>query len=1051
MVDSNHVQVRWSASMLNGAHPKGFITFIPDAGNIFINGDLVIGGAIRVPLVNGSMSVNLLATDADGISPTGWTYTVVEALEKRPTVTYSIELPKSLATDGVDLDSLSPIISAPGTNVSLISRAEFDDVEATLANLVIEVQELEVTGGAGEPGPPGPQGVPGIQGPAGPQGPPGQDGARGPQGYSGETGPEGPTGPQGIQGVQGPEGVSGLSAYEVATQGGYTGTQSEWLASLQGVQGPAGADGKSVSIQGTVTNAAALPTGLTSADAGKGWITGNDGHLHVWSGTAFSDVGTVRGPEGPTGPQGPQGIQGLKGDTGDAGATGPQGPQGIQGVAGPAGVKGDTGAQGIQGLTGATGAQGIQGIQGPTGATGAQGVSGQSAYQIAVAGGYSGTQSQWITSLTGPQGPQGIQGVQGPAGSSDIPTGTSAQYVRGDKTLATLNKAAVGLSNVDNTSDASKPVSTAQQTALNLKAPLASPAFTGTPTGITKTHVGLGSVDNTSDSAKPVSTAQWAAIKAAGAADLLTNAYRKQVVHNLVYKHADWSYANTNWGSIYPQTFVIDETAREILVISSNPHVVSIYDFDTGAYKNKCFKLTAGTDTSQAAVVRYISGVRYLYIRTGASQMSRFNITSVTNLSTLTAANSYTVPMTSDYDYRNGSWTIGSSKSNFGGTAFVNRARFIRRDENFVSTGILEFPAMQYGGHVGGGLYALSGLPKVQGFCEGPGLFAVGMGGGYHPGIDADLPYYYQGLRVFTGSGEVLLESLVPASVVFSTYQALGYNPGSVIECEGIDYAFGNFYTLTAICSSSDAGAATGGLIITREFAGADANIDWTGNSTVWTPPSTDRMSSTVAVMGDSNELKNPVTWETMSTLASVLEYMQSVGQAQFNFYTNTSNVTDINGVNLPSGALVEILNTNNSSFILRIHVSSRITTKRIVQSGGVWTQTDNDSGWVNVTINATFASQASPETFQVRKRDGVVYLRGGITNAGVTASATLAVAQLPAGFYPPIGAVGGAVGSASGVTVASAIISTAGAISLRTSASVGAYYKFDNFSWPID
>lgn len=42
-----------------------------------------------------------------------------------------------------------------------------------------------------------------------------------------------------------------------------------------------------------------------------------------------------------------------------------------------------------------------------------------------------------------------------------------------------------------------------------------SPAFTGTPTGISKTHVGLGSVDNTADSAKPVSTAQQSAITAA--------------------------------------------------------------------------------------------------------------------------------------------------------------------------------------------------------------------------------------------------------------------------------------------------------------------------------------------------------------------------------------------------------------------------------------------------------------------------------------------------------------------------------------------------------
>lgn len=37
---------------------------------------------------------------------------------------------------------------------------------------------------------------------------------------------------------------------------------------------------------------------------------------------------------------------------------------------------------------------------------------------------------------------------------------------------------------------------------------LASPAFTGTPTGLTKAHVGLGSVDNTSDAAKPISSAQ---------------------------------------------------------------------------------------------------------------------------------------------------------------------------------------------------------------------------------------------------------------------------------------------------------------------------------------------------------------------------------------------------------------------------------------------------------------------------------------------------------------------------------------------------------------
>lgn len=41
---------------------------------------------------------------------------------------------------------------------------------------------------------------------------------------------------------------------------------------------------------------------------------------------------------------------------------------------------------------------------------------------------------------------------------------------------------------------------------------LAAPAFTGTPTGLTKTHVGLSAVDNTADSAKPVSTPQQTAL-----------------------------------------------------------------------------------------------------------------------------------------------------------------------------------------------------------------------------------------------------------------------------------------------------------------------------------------------------------------------------------------------------------------------------------------------------------------------------------------------------------------------------------------------------------
>jgi hypothetical protein len=50
-----------------------------------------------------------------------------------------------------------------------------------------------------------------------------------------------------------------------------------------------------------------------------------------------------------------------------------------------------------------------------------------------------------------------------------ITPGTTSQYWRGDKSWQTLDKNAVGLGNVDNTSDANKPISTATQTALNAK------------------------------------------------------------------------------------------------------------------------------------------------------------------------------------------------------------------------------------------------------------------------------------------------------------------------------------------------------------------------------------------------------------------------------------------------------------------------------------------------------------------------------------------------------------------------------------------------------
>lgn len=93
--------------------------------------------------------------------------------------------------------------------------------------------------------------------------------------------------------------------------------------------------------------------------------------------------------------------------------------------------------------------------------------------------------------------------VVGPAGgvtdnSMVLFSGTSGKLIKGNNAVVTAaglailddvnaaaQKVTLGLGNVDNTSDINKPISTATQTELNLKANINSPTFTGVPSAPT--------------------------------------------------------------------------------------------------------------------------------------------------------------------------------------------------------------------------------------------------------------------------------------------------------------------------------------------------------------------------------------------------------------------------------------------------------------------------------------------------------------------------------------------------------------------------------------
>ena len=146
--------------------------------------------------------------------------------------------------------------------------------------------------------------------------------------------------------------------------------------------------------------------GLTPhiGDNGNWWIGNTD---------------TLKPARGEQGLQGVRGERGLQGERGAQGERGIQGLQGVQGLQGLPGVKGDAGAKGEQGergLTGAKGDKGSDGLDGKDGLPGAKGVDGKdgkSAYQIAVANGFSGDEAAWLLSLKGEKGEKGDPGSGG--------------------------------------------------------------------------------------------------------------------------------------------------------------------------------------------------------------------------------------------------------------------------------------------------------------------------------------------------------------------------------------------------------------------------------------------------------------------------------------------------------------------------------------------------------------------------------------------------------------------------------------------------------------
>lgn len=208
-----------------------------------------------------------------------------------------------------------------------------------------------------------------------------------------------------ISDLSGAQGIQGLSAYQVAVQHGFEGTEAEWLISLKGEKGETGPKGD-------------------KGDTGEKGATGE------------------RGPQGLQGERGLQGVQGEKGEQGIQGPVGPKGEQGEQGIQGIQGPQGEPGPQGPKGDTGS--GLNIKGELDSESQLPQEGVSGDAwlisgnLYVYVGENGNVVSNPKWsnvgsIQGPAGPTGPTGPKGEQGEPGPKGEPGANGAPGVQGPK------------------------------------------------------------------------------------------------------------------------------------------------------------------------------------------------------------------------------------------------------------------------------------------------------------------------------------------------------------------------------------------------------------------------------------------------------------------------------------------------------------------------------------------------------------------------------------------------------------------------------------------
>ena len=215
-------------------------------------------------------------------------------------------------------------------------------------------------------------------------------------------------------------------------------------------------------------------------------------------------------------------------------------------------------------------------------------------------------------------------------------------------------------------------------TAASTYAPIASPTFTGTVNGITKAMVGLGNVDNTADASKPISTATQSALDAKLAISTASSTYAPKI-SPVFTGTVDFSGATVTGITALPT-----QTGNSGKYLTTNGSAASWSDLNLTAYATKASPSFTGTVDFSGASLTGLSNfvttdmivngtiTNYDISATAAIDSTKISGIAVTQADTATVTNAMLAGSIANSKLANSSITINGTAVSLGGTATVD-------------------------------------------------------------------------------------------------------------------------------------------------------------------------------------------------------------------------------------------------------------------------------------------------------------------------------------------------------------------------------------------